>query len=82
MEKLQIRNIRMYNDQWYSIKFSGPNALFTAMTQLLYGYSSKEAYRCEGAWIVRRDILERHADRFDNFESRAMVARETHERKA
>ena len=31
-----------------------------------------------GAWLVRADILERYADRFDNFEIRVGIARRTY----
>jgi hypothetical protein len=88
MDRLQIRNLRMYNTYWYSIKFAGDAAPFNAMTQHLKSYGHQAAYWREGefggsgGWVVRKDILERHADRFDNFEGRANIARGTLEGKA
>ena len=86
MDKLQIRNIRMYNDYWYSIRFTGDIVPFKAMVSHLRGYTRQSAYWRQGefggtgGWIVRHDILEQYADRFDNFESRASIARGTYER--
>jgi len=88
MHKLQILHIRMYNPYWYAIKFAGENAAFNAMLTHLRGYTRYTAYWREGefggsgGWVVRADILERYADRFDNFESRTRIARETYERKS
>ncbi|HEX3643715.1 MAG TPA: hypothetical protein VHV10_20690 [Ktedonobacteraceae bacterium] len=88
MDKLAIRNIRMYNPYWYAIRFTGDDVPFSAMTGHLKSYGHHAAYWRQaefagtGAWIVRKDILERHTDRFDNFESRANIARETAQRKA
>jgi hypothetical protein len=88
MDKLQIRKIKMYNPYWYAIKFAGPSTPFYAMTNYLQSHGRQGAYwrqgefGVSGAWIVRKDILEQVADKFENFESRATIARETYERKA
>lgn len=87
MDKLQINAIRMYNAYWYAIRFSGKAEQFKAMVSHFRSYGHYGAYwrqgefNGNGAWIVRADILERYADRFDNFESRANIARMTLERK-
>ena len=87
MNKLQIRNIKMYNAHWAAIRFTGDTAPFKAMVSLLRQYGRHAAYWREGefggsgGWIVRSDILERHAHRFDNLESRMSIAMGTYESK-
>jgi hypothetical protein len=88
MDKLQIRKIRMYNAHWYSIKFAGAAKPFAAMTNYLKSHGRQGAYWRQGefggsggAWIVRKDILEQVADKFENFENRIAIARGTYERK-
>lgn len=88
MDKLQIQHLRAYNKYWYAIRFTGDTAPFNAMTGHLKKYGHHAAYWREGefngsgGWIVRSDILERHAARFDNLESRMSIAMGTYERKA
>jgi hypothetical protein len=80
MAKLQIRNIRMYNKYWYAVHFTGEQDAFNAMVGHLKRYTRYSAYWREGefdgsgGWIVRADILERHADRFDNFQQKLSEA--------
>lgn len=87
MDKLQIQRISAFNPYWYSIRFSGPEQPFKSMGSVLRSYGRHGAYwrqgECDGrgAWIVRNDILEKYADRFHNFESRANIARMTAESK-
>jgi hypothetical protein len=77
----------MYNASWYGLKFSGAPMPFSAMTQHLKSYGHQGAYWRDaefdgaGGWVVRKDILEQQADKFENFESRATIAWETYERK-
>lgn len=87
MDKLQINAIRMYNAYWYAIRFSGKAEPFKAMVSHFKSYGHRGAYWRQGefngygAWIVRKDILEKQSNKFENFESRANIARETLERK-
>lgn len=88
MDKLQIQRIMLYNAYWYAVRFTGNTVPFKAMVSALkqYGrhaaYWQKSEFNGYGAWLVRADILENYADRFDNFDIRVGIARRTFERKA
>jgi hypothetical protein len=87
MNQLHIRSLKLYNPCWIAIRFTGDTVPFKAMVSLLKQHSLQSAYWHKsmfggyGGWIVRADILDRYADRFENFESRIAIARGTYERK-
>jgi hypothetical protein len=87
VDKLQIKRMVAYNDYWYAVRFTGDTVPFKAMVSTLKQYGQRNAYWCKGvfdgtgAWLVRDDILERVADRFDNYEVKLGIAKRTYERK-
>lgn len=80
MQKVIIQDIAKMSDDWYAMRFYGPERPQYAMTVFLARQPKESAYWDEnglhgkGAWIIRLDFFRRLTARFENLERALVIA--------